>query len=344
MADPQAETFVDRCILLLLGRDPDPVTRAGAVAAYGAGGEAAVVRHLAARDEFVVRARREAMQPRADAWPPGHFHSPLPDPALVQAEYERRVVRARRTLPGIDLREDDQRRLVAALAPFLADMPWRDDPVAGLRYYARNPYFPGGDALLLHGLLRLQPPRRVVEVGSGFSSAAMLDTDQLFLGGRTRFDFVEPHPDRLLALVGTPDPERIHIHRRPVQDVPIELFTTLEAGDILFVDSSHVAKFGSDLLHLLGEVVPRLAAGVRVHFHDVFWPFEYPKAWYGLGRAWNEVYALHHFLLCNDSFRIVCFADWLREHERPLLDRHLPLLPHYDAGSLWLVRHRGAGA
>jgi predicted O-methyltransferase YrrM len=344
MTDPPGTPFVDRCILHLLGRDPDPATRAACLQAWQAGGEVAVVRHLAALDEFVARARREALLAKADAWPPGHFHSALPDPALVQAHYERLVARDRRTLPGIDLRESEQRRLVAELAPFMADLPWRDDPVPGLRYHAANPYFPGGDALLLYGLLRRQPPRRIVEVGSGFSSAVMLDTDERFLGGRTRFDFVEPHPDRLLGLLAEGDHARVRVHRVPVQEAPLELFTTLAPDDVLFIDSSHVVKLGSDLEHLIDEVLPRLGAGVLVHFHDVFWPFEYPKAWYALGRAWNEAYALRHLLLDNDAFRIVCFADWLRTHERPLLERHLPLLPHYDAGSLWLVRNRGPAA
>ena len=305
-----AERFVDLCILHLLGRDPDPATRASGLKAYERDGESGVVRALVANPEF------------------------------VQAHYDRIVQRSARTLPGIDLAEDVQRELVRVLAGYMGAMPWRDEPKPGLRYRARNQYFPGGDAMLLYGILRRFRPNRIVEIGSGFSSAVMLDTDEHFMDKATNFDFVEPHPDRLRQLVGDCDAARVRIHQTTVQDAPQELFTTLVENDVLFVDSSHVVKFGSDLLHIMNEILPRLARGVLVHFHDIFWPFDYPKSWYALGRAWNEAFALRHFLMFNPLFRIICFADWLKLHERPLLDAHLPLLPHYDAGSLWLVRVR----
>jgi predicted O-methyltransferase YrrM len=337
-AEISAERFVDQCILLLLGRDSDAATQAVGLRGYASDGECGAIKALAGLPEFTARTRRDAVKAKGDAWAPGHFHSPIPDAELVQRTYERVVRRLDRTLPGIDLDEDAQRDLVRRLGPFMHGIPWDDTPVKGVRYYGNNPYFPGGDALLLQALLRLRPPQRVVEIGSGFSSALMLDTDQVYLGSRTRFDFVEPFPERLRELLRDGDAGRAHIHETPVQDTPLDLCTSLQAGDVLFVDSSHVVKFGSDLLHILNEILPRLLSGVLVHFHDVFWPFEYPKHWYALGRAWNEAYALRHFLTFNSAFRIVCFADWLRLHEREFLAEHIPLLPHYDAGSLWLAR------
>ena len=83
---------------------------------------------------------------------------------------------------------------------------------------------------------------------------------------------------------------------KPVQDVPLELFRGLEANDILFIDSSHVSKIGSDVNFLFFEVLPILKPGVFVQIHDIFWPFEYPKAWYDLGWAWNEVYLVRAML------------------------------------------------
>ena len=324
----------------LLGRDPDGATRAVGRRGYASGGETGAVNALVALPEFMLRTRRDAVKAKGDAWAPGHFHSPIPDPDLVQQTYERVVRRTDKTLPGIDLDGEGQRELVRRLGPFMPDMPWRDQPVAGLRYHGNNTFFPGGDAMLLQAMLRLHRPARVVEVGSGFSSALMLDTNQHFLGGQTRFDFVEPYPERLHQLLGGDDKQHARIHETPVQDTPLDLYTSLQSNDVLFVDSSHVVKFGSDLLHLLNEILPRLTPGVLVHFHDIFWPFDYPKTWYALGRAWNEVYALRHFLAFNSAFRIVCFADWLRLHENALLAEHIPLLPHYDAGALWIVRGR----
>jgi hypothetical protein len=123
-----------------------------------------------------------------------------------------------------------------------------------------------------------------------------------------------------------------------VQNVPLERFAALEAGDILFVDSSHVAKTGSDVVHLFGQVLPRLAKGVRVHFHDIFWPFEYPEEWIREGRAWNEAYLLRAFLQFNSAFRIVLFNSYLGLHHRDLVERHLPLFLQNTGGSLWLEK------
>jgi predicted O-methyltransferase YrrM len=330
------EHFVDLCILHLLGRHADPETRRIGCAAYGDGGEAAVVRALAALPEFVAHTCRAAVARKADVWGAGHFHSPVPDADYVLAHWDRLVDRSAHPLPGIDLGEERQLQLVRELGAYMPDLPWRDTPVAGLRYITDNEFFPGGDALLLYAMLRHLRPRRVIEVGSGFSSAAMLDTDERFLASATTFDFIEPYPARLEQFV-TAD-ARHRIHRGMVQDVPLELFDGLGARDVLFIDSSHVVKFGSDVLHLLDAVLPRLRAGVVVHFHDIFWPFDYPKQWYTHGRSWNEAYAVRHFLAFNSQFRILLFADWLRATQTALLAAHLPLLPHYPAGSLWLER------
>nr|WP_259372700.1 class I SAM-dependent methyltransferase [Schlegelella koreensis] len=180
-------------------------------------------------------------------------------------------------------------------------------------------------------------PRRIIEVGSGHSSAAMLDVDDRFLGSSTEFDFIDPYPERLLGLLRSEDRERCTVHAKPVQDVPLELFDKLEANDILFIDSSHVAKIGSDVVHLLTYVLPRLKRGVLVHVHDIFWPFEYPKMWLMQGRAWNENYMLKAFLQFNDRFRIVFFSSYLAIHHADAIRRHMPRFEKNPAGGIWLA-------
>jgi hypothetical protein len=106
-------------------------------------------------------------------------------------------------------------------------------------------------------------------VGSGASSAAMMDVNDLFLEKAINFTFIEPDPERLVEMVGS---GKLLLWRKPVQDVPLEVFADLHENDILFVDGSHVVKAGSDVGHIIFEVLPELKPGVLVHFHDVFYP------------------------------------------------------------------------
>jgi hypothetical protein len=176
----------------------------------------------------------------------------------------------------------------------------------------------------------------VIEVGSGFSSAALLDVNDRFLGGRMQLTFVEPYPERLRSLLRPTDD--VEIVEEPVQQVDPGRFDELGAGDVLLVDSSHVLKVDSDLCHLLFRVLPRLAPGVRVHFHDVYWPFEYPRAWVMEGRAWNEAYAVRAFLSYNDAFRIELFGAYLGTVHADAFRRHVPAARGAIGSSLWLRR------
>jgi hypothetical protein len=124
-----------------------------------------------------------------------------------------------------------------------------------------------------------------------------------------------------------------------VQDVQLAEFARLQAGDILFIDSSHVAKTGSDVLHLYFEVLPRLAPGVRIHVHDIFLPFDYPRRWVlDENRSWNEQYLLRALLMYSSRFKVdfgCAFA--LRCLTSELGSAlQLPVADLYSAGSIWL--------
>lgn len=207
----------------------------------------------------------------------------------------------------------------------------------GSRFYYQNPNFGYGDVAILHGMMRRLNPSHIVEVGSGFSSAAMLDiADNHLLD--LEFTFVEPYATLLKSLLSDSDRQRVSIIEQPVQHVGPEVFSKLGENDILFIDSSHVLKTGSDLHHLLLHVVPTLAPGVVIHFHDVFWPFEYPETWVMNGRAWNEIYALHAFLLFNKAFEIEYFNHYIGVHHRPALQERMPICLKNPGGGLWLKR------
>ena len=271
-------------------------------------------------------------------FPPGHFYSPIPSADDVGRDADRIFRTHPRTLSGITLNEDAQLAFLTAIAAYYAEMPFQPRVTEGLRYYFENPMLGYADGICLYGMIRHLKPRRIIEVGSGFSSAAMLDTNERFFGGQIACTFIEPHPERLLGLTTEADRSRSTFLRQRVQDVDLARFDDLSANDILFIDSSHVLKIGSDVHHLLTEVLPRLQPGVYVHFHDILYPFEYPRRWIETGRYWNEAYALRAFLEFNTAFEIVLFYSFLASFHRAEISRLMPLCLQGDGGSIWIRR------
>jgi predicted O-methyltransferase YrrM len=301
---------------------------------------AAVVRHpvVSDRRRRQLEAENRHLREVYATWvPPGHFYSPFPD----LEDYDRRAADLRdpyRDVPAIDLREPEQLDLVDAVGALVADIafPEHPDPNGTTRYWFDNPAYAHGDGTVLHGMLRHLRPRRVVEVGSGFSSAMILDTVDGWLTG-TELTFIEPHPGLVRGLLRPGDEQRVTIHEAAVQDVSPDVFDQLDRGDVLFVDSTHVVKAGSDVNHLVFEVLPRLRAGVWVHLHDIFFPFEYPEAWVREGRAWHEAYLVRAFLAFNASFDIRWFQDFLWARHRERLER-IPWVAKNPGANLWLEK------
>lgn len=271
--------------------------------------------------------------------PPGHYYSPLPDLADVERNADRYFT-ADFTEPGsgIDLNEEGHQRFLEQLAAWYPEYDLPDGPTAGRRFFGYNHFFGTSDALALYGIMRTYRPRRIIEVGSGFSSGAMLEINDRYLDGQVDFTFIEPDPGRLNECITPEDRKRCRFIRNPVQEVPVAAFETLEANDILFIDSSHVGKIGSDVNYLLFNVLPRLKSGVIVHVHDINWPFEYPKAFYDLGRAWNEVHLLRAFLMYNSAFRIVFWGGYAAHRFADYLHQHVPRFMAQVPASIWLRR------
>jgi predicted O-methyltransferase YrrM len=273
-----------------------------------------------------------------ETWvPPGHFYSPFAD----MAEFGRRAAALHdpgRELVGIELNESEQLALVDVLTAIAADADLVEHETRGdrRRYWLDNPAYSYGDGVVLHTMLRHLRPARIVEVGSGYSSALILDTVQAWLPG-TEVTFVEPFPALVDGLLRAGDEARVTIHRAPVQDIAPQVFEALGPGDVLFIDSTHVAKAGSDVNHLFFEVLPRLRRGVWVHMHDIFFPFEYPPEWVREGRAWHEAYLLRTFLSHNPVFRIQWFQDYLWARHRPALER-VPWVAQNPGANIWFER------
>lgn len=270
-------------------------------------------------------------------WPPGHFYSPIPSLDEVRAR-ESAIFKKPSSLGGIELFERKQLELVEILRAYAVDQPFKDRPTAEFRYHYDNEFFGHGDGIVLHCMLRHLRPARLVEIGSGYTSALMLDTNEAFLSNTMRCTFIEPYTDRLRQLIGPGNSGQAEILETPLQDVGLDVFTQLQAGDVLFIDSSHVAKIGSDVNRIMFEILPILATGVYVHFHDIFYPFEYSKEWVYEGRAWNEAYLLRAFLEFNECFQIRLFNAYLAEFHHDQVAAALPPWAENTGGSIWLER------
>jgi hypothetical protein len=227
---------------------------------------------------------------------------------------------------------------MAEFKRFYDEQPFPEHKAPGRRYWFENSAYSYSDALVLYCMIRHAHPRRIMEVGSGYSSCVMLDTNELFFDDGIACTFVEPNPETLRSLIRPEDTQRIEILPRPVQDVPLDRFRGLDAGDILFIDSTHVSKVGSDVNYIIFEILPALALGVFVHFHDVFHPFEYPKEWIVEGRTWTEVYVLRAFLQFNRSFEIVFFNTFLEHFHEQRFAAEMPPCLRNRGGGLWIRR------
>lgn len=269
---------------------------------------------------------------------PGHFYSPIIDVDEVKKD-ELRIWNelSMRELKEINLNIICQKEFLKKIETFYTSIPFQKTKVHNLRYYFENEYFSYTDAIFLFGMINQIKPKRIIEVGSGFSSALMLDTNLLFFDNEIELNFIEPYPDRLKSLIFK-DEKNCEIIQKKVQEIDIDFFHQLEKGDILFIDSSHISKSGSDLNYLLFIVLPNLQKGVFIHFHDIFYPFEYPKEWVYGGRNWNESYMIRAFLMNNEKYNICLFSHYLHLHFPKLFDK-MPLTKENLGGSLWLEKN-----
>ena len=341
------EEFLDYAHGFFFAREPDAGGKAHFLGAMASGmTRAAVLQAFTGSDEFTGRFNSTAgfAGPLSAAQrfaPEGHFYSPIP--AVVDYREHFSAL----SLPdpdGIAVDEALQLEFAEKFAHTYAELPFPKDRTPGHRYYLNNGAFNYFDGIVLYSMIREFRPRRIVEVGSGYSSAAMIDTCEAFLDGQTELTFIEPYPETLHKCLLPQDAGRYRVIAQKVQDVELSVFAQLEANDILFIDSSHVSKFGSDVNHLLFKVLPALKDGVVVHFHDIFRNFDYPQEWLEEGRAWNEAYLLKAFLAHNKNCRVLFFNDWFADRHWQYLEEHLPLCtvqpegsPFKNCGvSLWL--------
>ena len=268
--------------------------------------------------------------------PPGHFYSPIPSLEYVKENKKKVFSCIPEEVPGVDLRKTEQLSLLHTLKQYYSELPFPVKKKDNLRYFFDNPAYSYSDAIFLYSMIRYAKPKRIIEVGSGYSSCVTLDTNELFFDNSIDITFIEPFPELLLSLINDDDQKQTHLVLSNLQDVDIEVFKKLKSNDILFIDSSHVVKFQSDVNYIFSDILPVLGEGVYIHFHDIFYPFEYKKEWILENRAWNEIYFLRTFLQYNYAFQIEIHNRYLAHFHSQYLEENMPLCLEKLGASIWL--------
>jgi hypothetical protein len=273
---------------------------------------------------------------------PVHFYSPIPDIGDLQ---RRDIWSKVSSLPGIDLREKQQLSLLHELGEKYGEecrWPLEADETVD-EFFLKNTSFSFGCAASTYGMIRHFRPARVVEVGSGMSSRVIATALRANAGVSDKlssYRVIDPFPSlRTKRLLGG------NLIEQRVELLDMELFEQLGANDILFIDSSHSVKIGSDVNFLFLEVLPRLAPGVLVHVHDISLPYEYSSAYAtnpAFRQFWTEQYLLQAFLVGNCQFDVLLAMNFLMMNH---MDAFKKSFPYYDpeqhpyfSGSFWMRR------
>ncbi|MFC2066349.1 class I SAM-dependent methyltransferase [Chloroflexota bacterium] len=254
---------------------------------------------------------------------PVHYYSSVPN--ILELQRTRSIWAKKSELPGISIDLDEQVNNLKTIC-----LSYRDEYVGNKVYQegVSKGFGPGYgwiEAQALHAVIRYYKPRRIIEVGSGASTycmSAALEMNKNETGQTSQITAIEPYPsDRLRALPG------IKLIPQKVQTVPLQVFADLEQGDMLFIDSSHTVKPGSDVNYLILEVLPRLNKGVIVHIHDIFLPYDYDRSVLQTFFHWTETSLLRAFLIFNDKVKIVFCLSYLHYDRRSVLKE---VFPEYD--------------
>lgn len=271
--------------------------------------------------------------------PPGHFASPVVDPDQVR-DY---VATARDVRPediaGIEFPLDAMAEFWRRNRDFIASTPFAAQPSPPNRYYYGGGPYNYEDAITARPMVGHFRPRRVIEIGSGFSSACMLDAAEHAGIEDFHLTCIEPYPKRLKSIL-RPDDEgtRVTLHERPVQGMPLDMFRALEPNDFLFIDSTHVLKTGSDVHYELFYILPVLKPGVVVHFHDCRWPLEYSDIQiFQKNYSWNEVYAVRALLMDSTRYKVFFSGSLFAKYYHDLVAEVSPDFLRNPGSALWLT-------
>jgi hypothetical protein len=257
---------------------------------------------------------------------PTHFYVPYTN--IIELEKTKHLWAKKSELPGMSSDLDEQAETLKHLC-----LPYQKE-YAGNEVYkeaVRRHFGPGYgyiEAQALHGLVRHYRPSRIIEVGSGVStycSLKALDLNEREIGRSARITCIEPYPSDALRSL-----KKVELIETQVQEVSSATFEELDAGDLLFIDSTHTVRPASDVSYLILEVLPRLPKGVIVHFHDIYLPYDYQRDVLQTYFQWMETSLLRAYLTHNERVRTVFCLSQLHYDRQGVLKY---VFPKYNPAS-----------
>ena len=267
-----------------------------------------------------------------------HYYQPLVNPSKSLSK----PLDQERTLKGIDWNIPAQLELIGKFQfnAELEQLPAEKKDAAEHEYYLNNPSFLAGDGEYCYNVIRHFKPQKIIEIGCGYSTLICLKAEkknEQSGSGAAKHICIEPY--EMPWLENLP----VEVIRKRVEDIDIAFFSSLEANDILFIDSSHMIRPQGDVLFEFLEILPVLEPGVLVHIHDIFTPRDYPKEWVVDKHCmWNEQYLLEAFLSFNSRFRILGAVNFLKHNYKKALEAKCPnsaKMPDDEPGSFWIIRN-----
>ncbi|MBT9132995.1 MAG: hypothetical protein DDT33_01526 [Firmicutes bacterium] len=264
---------------------------------------------------------------------PKHFYEPIPDTRTLKDELWSRCS----DFIGVEINESAQLKLLSQFSAKFREeyeaFPRHKTPIL-YQYYVNNGAFGSVDGEILYCMIRHFKPRKLFEIGSGNST--YLSTQAILRNREENEDYecqliaIEPYPNDVLK-AGFCGLSELIVQK--VQDVHLSKFSELKENDILFIDSSHVLKIGSDVQYEYLEILPRLNKGVLVHVHDIFLPSEYPREWVlKQYRFYTEQYLLQSFLAFNSAFEILWGGAYMHLKHPEQLEK---AFSSYDRNKVW---------
>lgn len=264
-----------------------------------------------------------------------HYYEPL-----FNTKHLRYSLRKDRVLPGIDFNIKEQLEI-------LDQFKFNDELVrlplyktGKLEFYYHNGSFGPCDAQYLYNSIRLFKPKKIIEIGSGYST--LMATNAIIANKSEELTYnceqicIEPYECSWI------DNLKVQVIRKRVEEVDIKIFHKLNRNDILFIDSSHIIRPQGDVLFENLEVLPMLKSGVLVHIHDVFTPKDYLNEWMlDEIKLWNEQYLFEAFLTFNTEYKIIASLNYLKHNYFPEISKVCPILKNEPDGepcSFWIVR------
>lgn len=264
-----------------------------------------------------------------------HYYEPLVNPD----KHLNKNFSSKRKLPGIFFNDKIQLSLLNQFhfQEELIEIPENAPKDDNWGFFHNNNSFESGDCEYLYSIIRLFKPKKMIEIGSGFSTRISLlafeknkSEDQSFTYDLT---CIEPYEFHLISNLN------VNHVKQKVENIDVNYFTSLNKNDILFIDSSHIIRPDGDVLHEFLNILPSLKSGVLIHIHDIFTPNHYPYSWIKNHILWNEQYLLEAFLTDNDNYEIIGALNYLKHNYWKEIALKFPILANNksaEPGSFWI--------